>query len=227
MTSSHLLALYLGVGVVAAIVVAREHAGSPASRLGSALVACLLWPLWAPIALGPSSAPRAERDPLARRLHAALDDALTAAAGSPLEALLTPDAAARIRAEIERATGRLERLSETLARPGFDPDAAEARVRELEARGAPPRTIATARLHRDGVARVAAAKAQDLRALDELADALVALRSQIVLAQVEGGAPDEIVSDLWARVEGLGAALEEEVASRPAVDQDRIPEAQP
>src|SRR5690606_7074520 len=78
MKSVHLLALYLGVGLVAAFVVARRHAGPAPSRLGSALVAWLLWPLWAPVALGPTSAPRAERDPLARRLHAALDDALEA-----------------------------------------------------------------------------------------------------------------------------------------------------
>lgn len=211
MTGAHLLALYLAVGAAAAIVVARRGEGRPAARLASACVAWLLWPLWAPIALAPAEPPRPAHG--VARLHAALDEVIAAAAGSPLAALLSADAARRIRTEIDRAASRIVELDATLDRPGFDPMAAEARVAELERAGASPRAIATARLHRDGAARLTRVRDRDRRALEELGDALEALRSQIVLARVAGPGGDDIVSDLWARVEGLGVFLDEDAAN--------------
>jgi hypothetical protein len=226
----HLLALYLGVGALAAFAVARRHAGALPARLASAALAWVLWPLWAPVALTPDTPP-APPPPtsLGRRLHGALDEALDAAAGTALEPMLSASAAARIRVEIERALGRIARLDETLSRPGFDLEAAEARLAELARGGASayagearsPRALATARLHRDGVARLVRTLEQDRRVLDELADALEALRSQIVLVQIAGETPESVVSDLWARVEGLGVALDEEVAGERRVGQDR------
>ncbi|UJR81254.1 hypothetical protein [Sandaracinus amylolyticus] len=222
MSPLQLLALYLGVGAIAAAVVARRQQGALPMRLASALVAWALWPLWAPIALAPAERhdPRA---PIARRLHAVLDEALVAAESTALASLLSRDAAARIRADIDRAMTRIARLDDALGRPGFDLRAAESRVIELERSGATARAIATARLHRDGVARLEHARTQDHRALVELEGALEALRSQIVLAQVAGAAPDEVVSELWARVEGLGAALDvtEEGPSASVVDRER------
>ncbi|MDQ3037754.1 MAG: hypothetical protein M3Y87_35500, partial [Myxococcota bacterium] len=87
------------------------------------------------------------------------------------------------------------------------PAAADARVAELERAHASPRAIANARLHRDGVLRLARTREQDRRALEELGDALDALRSQIVMARVEAPGGDDIAADLWARVEGLGAVF--------------------
>lgn len=212
MKGVHLLALYLVVGAGAALVVARRARGGTAARLGSALAAWLLWPLWAPIALAPTAPARraTASDPIVLRLHHALDEVLAAAEGSAFAALLSSEAALRIRREIDRAGARIAELGETLARPGFDPAAAELRVAELEraGTGASARALANARLHRDGVARLARVRDQDRRALDDLAGALEALRSQIVLARVAGPGRDDVVSELWARVEGLGAALD-------------------
>ena len=211
MTGSHLLGLYLAVGAAAALLVARRAEGSVLQRASSACVAWLLWPLWAPIALGPADRARAASvvDPRTAQLHAALDAAIAAAAGSPFEALLSSDAALRVRREIDRAGARIAELDATLRRPGFDPAAADARLSELERTGASPRAIANAHLHRDAVARLARTIEQDRRALGELGDAIDALRSQIVLARVTApGGDGEIAADLWARVEALGAVFD-------------------
>jgi hypothetical protein len=52
----------------------------------------------------------------------------------------------------------------------------------------------------------------DTRALEELADLLEALRTQLVLARYAGSPADSasaIVSEVWARLEGLGAVLDQ------------------
>ena len=207
MSPLQLLALYLVVGAAVAAFVLRRATGPRALRVASALAAWALWPLWAPIALGVDRAPpRGGRSPALDRLHATLDDTLAAAAGTPFEPMLGRDAAERIRREIERAAARVAELEVALARPGFDPGHAEARLAELESRGAPARA---ARLHRDSVLRLATLRDADRRTLEEMGDALEALRSQIVLARVAAPGSSDIVSELWARVEGLGAALDE------------------
>jgi len=51
------------------------------------------------------------------------------------------------------------------------------------------------------------------RALDELCELVQALRTQLVLARFAGSSVEGtggIVSEVWARVEGLGAALGED-----------------
>lgn len=206
MSPLELLALYLVVGAAAALVVLRRATGPRSLRLASAVAAWALWPLWAPIALGVDRAPRAPRDPALDRLHAILDETLAAAGGTPFEALLGRGAAERIRREIERAAARVAELDVALARPGFDPASAGARLAELEARGAPARA---ARLHHDSVQRLAQLRDADRRTLEEMGDALEALRSQILFARVAAPGSSDIVSELWARVEGLGAALDE------------------
>src|SRR5262249_53912105 len=94
---------------------------------------------------------------------------------------------------------------------GFDASAAASRVVELEKSGASLRAIATARLHLDNVRRLHAMRERDARALDELADLVQALRTQLVLARFAGSTVEGvggIVSEVWARVEGLGAAMD-------------------
>jgi hypothetical protein len=65
-------------------------------------------------------------------------------------------------------------------------------------------------VHLENVRRIAALRDRDARALEELADLVGALRAQLALARFAGSHAEGtsgIVSEMWARVEGLGAAL--------------------
>jgi hypothetical protein len=71
-------------------------------------------------------------------------------------------------------------------------------------------------MHLDNVRRIEALRDRDARALEELADLVGALRAQLALARFAGSQAEGtsgIVSEMWARVEGLGAALADEGAS--------------
>jgi hypothetical protein len=214
--------LYLVAGLACAIAIYRTAPTRDAMAIVSAVVAVPLWPLWAPVALtgrrpreGEAWAARAPEpgSPLAaaaERIESALREGVEACAGTSLEALLPRDAAERIAAEVRRAAGRHAELGALLARDGFDLASAEARLADLEAQDASPRAIGTARLHLDNVRRLAALRERDERAIAELADLVQALRAQLVVARFAGSQPEGasgIVSDLWARVEGLGVAL--------------------
>lgn len=222
MSLEDLAILYLVVGVACAIAIYRTAPTRDAMAIVSAAVAVPLWPLWAPVALtgkkrGDARA-RADRAPdpgsplaaAAERIEAALREGVDACAGTSLEALLPRDAADRIAAEVRRAAGRHAEIGELLARDGFDLASAEARLAELQAAGGSPRAVGTARLHLDNVRRLAALRERDERAIAELSDLVQALRAQLVVARFAGSQPEGasgIVSDLWARVEGLGVAL--------------------
>jgi hypothetical protein len=210
-----LAAIYLVAGVACAVAVYRTSPpGTP--RALSAAISVLLWPLWAPIALtarhDPARPPKT-RTPVAEaaaRIDEALREAAAACAGTSLQELLPREAAERISAEVARAAGRHAELSALLGTEGFDLAAAEARVRALEQPDAPPRALATARMHLENVRRIAALRDRDARALEELADLVGALRAQLALARFAGSHAEGtsgIVSEMWARVEGLGAAL--------------------
>ncbi|MBX3249066.1 MAG: hypothetical protein KF901_17945 [Myxococcales bacterium] len=206
-----LLALYAVVGAGCAVVVYRRGRGGRARRVASAGLGLALWPLWAPVVLIPDPIPRASsaRRGVAR-VEAELEQALRAAEGSAFEVLLSRASAERIRDELRQAHARLSELDVVLAQPGFDLDEADARVAEL-AQGGHRRALRSAVLHRDNVARIASLRARQHRALDELAELVGALRSQLVLARYAGSAPEGvggIVAELWARVEGLGEAME-------------------
>jgi hypothetical protein len=110
-----------------------------------------------------------------------------------------------------RAASRHAELDALLRRDGFDDVAAASRVAELEQARASSRALATARLHLDNVRRLRAMRDRDARALEELADLIQALRTQLVLARFAGSSVEGvggIVSEVWARVEGLGAAID-------------------
>jgi hypothetical protein len=223
-----LAAIYLVAGVACAVAVYRTSPPGT-SRALSATISVLLWPLWAPIALtsrpGPASAPTSPpaapvpRTPVAEaasRIDAALREAAAACAGTSLQELLPREAAERISAEVARAAGRHAELSALLGTEGFDLAAAEARVRALEGDSgsgsgrSEARALATARVHLENVRRIAALRDRDARALEELADLVGALRAQLALARFAGSHAEGtsgIVSEMWARVEGLGAAL--------------------
>ena len=102
-------------------------------------------------------------------------------------------------------------IAEKSAQGSFDRAGSAARIEELVRSGASDRAVATARLQHDSRVRLADLRAADARALDELADILEALRTQLLLARYEGSPADDasaIVSEVWARLEGLGAAVD-------------------
>lgn len=206
--------LYVLVGLACAIAVFRRAPSRGVGALGSALATIPLWPLWAPFALAPARArgpSRPESDAILVRVDKALADAVAAARETPMSEIFTQRTATRIAAEVARVAGRLADLSALAERTGFDRSASARRLEELVRSGASERALATARLQHDSLERLAELRAADARALDELADLLEALRTQLVLARYEGSPADDasaIVSEVWARLEGLGAVLD-------------------
>ncbi len=219
MSLRDLLIIYAIVGLACSVAI--FHA-SPHKNTKSALAAALavpLWPIWAPIALtsGPKSnaflvqmGPQSTAAAL-NRVQNALREGMDACSGTSFEALLPKSAAARIESEVGRAAARHQELCGILAREGFSETAALARVGDLEKSGASPRAISTARLHLENVRRLGAMRDRDARALEELSDLVQALRTQLVLARYAGSSVEGvggIVSEVWARVEGLSAAMD-------------------
>jgi hypothetical protein len=234
MSLRDLLILYAVLGIACAVAIYRTSTESRPKAAMAAALALPLWPLWAPIALTSSRSRPASswasdvdshshsrshsrshdsRSPVseaAARVESALREGVEACAGTSLESLLPRDAAARIASEVKRASERHAELTAVLGREGFDLAAAERRVVELEKARASARSLATARLHLENVKRLAALRDRDARALEELSDLVQALRTQLTLARFAGSSVEGvggIVSEVWARVEGLGAAL--------------------
>lgn len=173
-------ALYALVGLACAIAVFRRTRGPTA--IVSALVTVALWPLWAPFALAP---PRADGEPEKASPES------TAVVGRVGRAL------SRIAAEVSRVASRLASLDALAEQGSFERAASAARLDELVRSAASDRAVATARLQHDSRVR--------------LADLLEALRTQLLLARYEGSPADDasaIVAEVWARLEGLGAAVD-------------------
>jgi len=221
MSLRDLLGLYALVGLACAIAVFRRAPSRGAGALFSALVTVPLWPLWAPFALAPAREAKArarpENEAIRARVDKALSDAVAAVADTPMSEVFTQRTATRIAAEVAHVSGRLADLSALEERNGFDRGASARRLEELARAGASDRALATARLQHDSLERLAELRAADARALEELADLLEVLRTQLVLARYAGSPADgasAIVSEVWARLEGLGAVLD------PGVSQD-------
>jgi len=226
-----LLLLYAVVGVACAVAVLRRGRAtgrtSGASAVASAVATVFVWPLWAPFVLGapaarvPVAAGGAGAAPAGAlaRIQRALDEAVAAVAGTPMSDVFSPRVAQRIGAEVARVASRLDELAALTARAGFDADASARKLRDLEANGAPERTVATARLQHESLARLLELRSADAQALDDLAGLLEALRTQLLLARYSGASADgagAIVSEVWARLEGIGLAFEGAPAVRPA-----------
>lgn len=224
MSLRDLCLLYLVFGCFFAIVIYRSSSEAHGARLGSAALAVPLWPLWAPIALTAKHAdkPRysvAGSGPSGtlERVKNALADAIAAIEGTPLATFLPPESASRIEAEVVRREKRLAELDALLGKEAFDVGRLEARVRELEMRGSSPRALSTARLDLENVRRLSALRDRDARSLEELCALVEALRTQVTLARFSGSSAADIggiVGEVWARVEGLGAAIEAEESLR-------------
>lgn len=214
MSLRDLLVLYAVIGLACAIAVLRRGPATGARAVTSALATVFVWPLWAPFALGaprPVTPRRGPDSASVGRIDRALAEAVAAVAGTPMSEVFSPKTAARIAAEVARVASRLEELSALTTQAAFDAKASAQHLKDLEARGAPERTVVTARLQHDNLTRLQQLRGADAQALDELAELLEALRTQLLLARYSGSSADgagAIVGEVWARLEGLGVAFD-------------------
>jgi len=208
--------LYAVLGTACAVAIYRRTGGSSRRRrLASAALAIPLWPLWAPIALtssGAVSRSAGVRGAALERIEAALLEGVDVCCGTPLESLLSREVAIGITANVSRISARHTELSELLSQEGLDLEAAERRVDALERCAAPSdRGLLTARLHLESTKKLHAMRARDARALQELAELVEALRTQLILARFSGSSAEGvggIVTEVWARVSALTEALD-------------------
>ncbi|HEY3818022.1 MAG TPA: hypothetical protein VGL81_12670 [Polyangiaceae bacterium] len=214
MSLRDLLLLYGIIGLACAIAVLRRGPATGARAVTSAVATVFIWPLWAPFALGAAKPPIPRRGPDSAsvgRIDRALADAVAAVAGTPMSEVFSPKTAARIAAEVARVASRLDELSALTTQAAFDAAASAQHLKDLEARGAPERTVVTARLQHDSLTRLQQLRSADAQALEELAELLEALRTQLLLARYSGASADgagAIVGEVWARLEGLGVAFD-------------------
>lgn len=183
--------------------------------LGDALLTLTLWPLYAPLRFATGATPAVTAS--AHREQALLEEAIAAARvsmGAAGVGALLPTAAqvAQIAQHLARLDARVKELDAVLAREEFDVARAERRLRE------PARTAvesATATL--DGVRRLTAMRERAARERDEVLGLCARLRMQVtVLRFSEGTAGEnlgEVVEELLAHLEGVGAAMDPAVAS--------------
>ncbi|MBX3188277.1 MAG: hypothetical protein KF819_14760 [Labilithrix sp.] len=214
MSLRDLLLVYGVVGLGCGLAVWRRATDRGLGAVLSALATVPLWPLWAPFALMPSPLAKhaKESDAIVARVEKALAEAVDAAAETPMSEIFSRSVAGRIATQVRAVAARLRELEALSAQTHFDRGASAQRLADLEQRGAPERAIATARLQHDSLLRLADLRAADAQALEELADLLDALRTQLVLARYAGASDDgasAIVGEVWARLEGLGAALDQ------------------
>jgi len=211
---------YLVVGVGSAIAL-RSRRGHSVT-LTDALLTLTLWPLYVPVLLGPV---RSDQRPAARppsphlqRERALLVDAIEAARtrispGAFAELLPTPAQLAALTDHLARLDAKVQELDEVLAGEEFDLARAERRLRE------PDRAVvdaATAAV--DGARRLSALRERAARERDELLGMCARLRMHVtVLRFTDGTTPSEnlgeLVGEILARIEGVGAALDPAVAS--------------
>lgn len=237
MSLRDLLLLYGVVGVACAIAVLRRAPSRSAAAFASALATIPLWPLWAPFALAPPRArspsrahARPENDAIVARVDKALADAVAAVEGTAMADVFPQRTATRIAAEVANVAARLADLTELSEKNAFDRAASAQRIADLAASGASDRALATARLQHESLERLDELRSADARALEELAGLVEALRMQLVLARYAGSNADgasAIVSEVWARLEGLGAVIDPASAislpDRPAARTERAP----
>ncbi|MBN8613687.1 MAG: hypothetical protein J0L92_24035 [Deltaproteobacteria bacterium] len=196
----------------------QRGAASVGERFVSTLLATTLWPLWAPFVVERQRTLPVERGASAIGLEVRreIDAARMTCVQSGLDPVFSAEMAEHLRTEVERSVARVADLERTLATPHFDPGAAEAHVKALGGdtdRG----RLASASLHARNVVRMRALLEADQQALRDLVELLRALRSQLALARFVGSSEADasgIVRDVWTRVEGLGAVIEQDTDLR-------------
>lgn len=199
MTLGALALGYLAIGAVIAI------GAAAARRLASAADALLIvamWPLWAPLVLTRGGGAARLDDPRERELIAVL----ARAHDSPLAALLPDEENARVLAGRLREAGvRLAELDAVLARPEFDPEAAQLRASELAARGATA-AAGTASLRVRTLGQLRGLRERYRAELDEVHELIAQLVAQAELLRLQpANAPacGELVRELVAQIESL------------------------
>ncbi len=190
MTLSILVGLYAAVGLAFAAMLLTRAPRTWRSA-GSAALALVLWPLWAPFAQQakvPTSPPRRGRHPASDRVQAALCAARSRVAGSPLDGLLTDTDVRAIASQVERVAARIRDL--------------EAELTRLRSGGAD-----TSGRRQQCVTRVQQALDRDERALSDLGDLADALATELTLAQCgHSDTVETLVAELSARIEALADA---------------------
>lgn len=185
--------LAIGAALALALALARRRL-SPAD----AVLVVALWPMYAPLALARATQPRREAELLA---------ALARAQASPLAGVLPDAESARILGgRLREAGARLGELDALLARPDFDPAAAERRAAELAARGSSA-AAATAQLRVRTLGQLRALRERYRSELDEVGELIAQLVTQAELVRLQPAiahSSGELVRELVARVEGLG-----------------------
>jgi len=186
---------YAAIGIAVAI------AGALAGRrpgVGDVLLLTAVWPLAGPMILF-GDRERADDHELV--------SALARASTSPLASVLPDAETARVLgARLREASSRLTDLDTVLARPDFDPAAAQRRASELTARGASA-AAATAQLRVRTLGQLRDLRERYRSELDEVRELIAQLVTQAELVRLQPSiaqASSELVRELVTRVEGLG-----------------------
>jgi len=186
---------YLAIGVAIAAVLAIVRRPS----IADAVMVIALWPIAVPIVLAGDG-----RD--GDRGVAELLAALARASASPLAAVLPDAETARVLAcRLREAGKRLADLDLVLARPDFDPRAAEQRALDLSTRGASV-AAATAQLRVRTLGQLRALRERYHHELDEVRELIAQLVAQAELVRLQPAlahGSGELVRELVDRVEGL------------------------
>ena len=179
MTLGLLAILYVAMGLLCAGLAWRKK--EPPLDV---LLVLLAWPLYTTM----QASPRAPEDAAFRAAESVREGLVQvgeAARGSTFATLFDARAEDRVRRELERATERVRAIDLELSRTSKNTALSSANT------------------------RLRAIRDRDLHAMRELVQLLAALRSEILIARHEGSSaegPSALVSEVWARVVGLGEA---------------------
>lgn len=188
---------YAAIGV--AITIGALVFGGRKLVAGDVVMLLLLWPLAAPHVF--------TRSPAGTDDEPELVSAIARASSSPLASVLPDAETARVlQSRLHEASDRLGELEAVLARPDFDPVAAEQRARELAARGATA-AANTAQLRVRTLGQLRALRERYRAELEEVRELIAQLVTQAELVRLQPSiahASSELVRELVARVEGLG-----------------------
>jgi len=203
---------YAAIGV--AIAIGAALAGRRPGA-GDVLMLTAVWPLAGPMILF------GDRE---RTDDHELVSALARAKASPLASILPDAETARVlQARLREASARLTDLDDVLARPDFDPEAAQRRASELTARGATA-AAATAQLRVRTLGQLRELRERYRSELDEVRELMAQLVTQAELVRLQPSiaqASTELVRELVTRVEGLGDlfAYQASLEYDPALDR--------
>jgi hypothetical protein len=187
---------YAGIGVILAVALHARRRLAPSD----AVLLLAVWPIAVPLIL------TAARDPDESELVAAI----ARASASPLAPVLPDAETARVlQSRVREARARLTELDRVLARPDFDPTAAEQRATELTSRGSAA-AAATAQLRVRTLGQLRGLRKRYRTELDEVRELIAQLVTQAELVRLQPStaqASGELVRELVSRVEGLGDLL--------------------